>query len=70
MHTEYIPWGSSRIAYTRWGTGGKLLFCLHGYGETGAGFAFLETALGDEYTILAIDMPFHGGTDWKEGLFF
>jgi pimeloyl-ACP methyl ester carboxylesterase len=70
IHTDFIQWGSSRINYSRWGTGPRLLVCFHGYGERGAGFAFLDTALGHDFTILAIDLPFHGDTDWKEGLFF
>jgi len=46
------------------------LLCFHGYGESAESFAFLEDPLGREFTILAMDMPFHGGTEWREGLFF
>jgi len=66
---HFITFGSSRIHYCRWGTGSKLLLCLHGYGETAATFGFLEESLGQTFTMLAIDLPFHGATDWKEGLF-
>ncbi|HMH20481.1 MAG TPA: alpha/beta hydrolase [Puia sp.] len=67
MHTDFPHHGSSRISYSRWGTGDKLLLCFHGYGESGDSFAFLAAALGNEFTILAIDLPFHGQTEWKEG---
>jgi pimeloyl-ACP methyl ester carboxylesterase len=70
MHTPFFHYGSSRIKYSRWGTGNKLLLCFHGYGESADAFAFLEDALGREFTILAIDLPFHGGTEWKEGPLF
>lgn len=30
----------------------------------------LENALGDRYTLVALDFPFHGKTEWKEGLVF
>jgi pimeloyl-ACP methyl ester carboxylesterase len=70
MHTDFLFFASSRISYSRWGTGSKLILCFHGYGESAASFAFLEGPLGREFTILAIDLPFHGQTDWREGLFF
>jgi pimeloyl-ACP methyl ester carboxylesterase len=70
MPTDFAFLGSSRISYSRWGTGNKLLLCLHGYGESAASFAFLEEALGKEFTILAPDLPFHGRTQWKDGLYF
>lgn len=65
---DFIPFRSSRLHYHRWGRGDKLLLCFHGYGESAATFAFLAEALGNEFTILAIDLPYHGGTDWKETL--
>src|SRR5882757_6972898 len=58
------------IHYSRWGTGNKILLCFHGYGESADSFAFLGDALGNEFTILAIDLPFHGRTEWEEGLIF
>jgi len=67
---NFIPFGSSRVCFYRWGKGDKLLLCFHGYGETAASFAFLEEALGSEFTILAVDLPFHGGTEWRETLPF
>lgn len=43
--------------------------CLHGYGESGAHFSFLEKELAlSEYRFLAPDLPWHGDTTWKEGL--
>lgn len=70
MQTDFVFLGSSRISYSWWGTGKKLLLCLHGYGESAASFALLEEALGEEFTILAPDLPFHGGTLWKNELYF
>lgn len=70
MQTGHYDLGKSRIQYCCWGTGPKLLFCFHGYGESANSFSFLEDALGKDHTLVAIDLPFHGQTDWKEGLFF
>lgn len=70
MQTGHYALGKSCIQYSCCGTGPKLLFCFHGYGESANSFAFLEHALGKDYTLVAIDLPFHGQTDWREGLFF
>lgn len=68
MQTASIPFRSSTIQYSYGGSGDQLLVCLHGYGETARSFHFLEPYLPKEYRLLAIDLPFHGGTQWKEGL--
>lgn len=70
MQTASITYRSSHINYSYGGSGEKLLLCLHGYGESEKSFHFLETYLPADYRILAIDLPFHGETSWKEGLNF
>jgi len=67
---HFIPFRSSRIHYSRWGTGDRLLFAFHGYGESAASFGFLEEELGAAFTIVAIDLPFHGETEWEDGFYF
>ncbi|HEY4337944.1 MAG TPA: alpha/beta fold hydrolase [Puia sp.] len=67
----FVVFRSSRFHYSCWGTGSRILFAFHGYGESAESFAFLAEALGRDFTIVAMDMPFHGETEWKEGeLFF
>jgi pimeloyl-ACP methyl ester carboxylesterase len=70
MHEGFVSIGASRLHYSLWGTGDKLLLCFHGYGESAASFAFLEHRLGADFTILALDLPFHGHTEWNGPLFF
>lgn len=67
MQTGYYSLGDSRIHFSYWGRGRTLLICLHGYGESAESFAFLAEAIGGEYTVVAIDMPFHGKTEWRGG---
>ncbi|HVX51260.1 MAG TPA: alpha/beta hydrolase [Chitinophagaceae bacterium] len=67
MQSRFISYKNSSIHYCLFGTGKKLLFCFHGYGEDATGFACLAQGLGTDYTLVAIDMPFHGQTQWKEG---
>jgi pimeloyl-ACP methyl ester carboxylesterase len=61
---------TSRINYLRFGSGPKSAFCFHGYGEEANSFSFLEKYAGDQYTFFAVDLPFHGHTQWNEGLTF
>lgn len=65
-----LQYKESSIAYKIYGHGAKPLFCFHGYGEVAGSFAFLKDKLGVHYTLIAIDMPFHGHTNWKDGLLF
>ncbi|MBL7749136.1 MAG: alpha/beta hydrolase [Chitinophagaceae bacterium] len=61
---------SSRISYLRFGSGLKPVICFHGYGETAISFTFLDKYAGDRFTFFSIDLPFHGETNWQEGLTF
>jgi pimeloyl-ACP methyl ester carboxylesterase len=70
MQTGYYPLRNSRIHYRHWGRGPRLVFAFHGYGESAAAFTFLGEAIGDDFTLVAIDLPFHGQTEWNDGLFF
>lgn len=68
MQSHYITHNNSTIHYKLFGSGPKLLFCFHGYGREADTFSILEKRLGNIFTIVAIDIPFHGRTDWKEEL--
>jgi pimeloyl-ACP methyl ester carboxylesterase len=66
MANAYFSICDSRIHYSFFGTGSSLLFCFYGYGETAASFEFLNEALSRRFTVIAIDLPFHGQTEWRE----
>jgi pimeloyl-ACP methyl ester carboxylesterase len=66
--TQIIQYRNSFINVYFFGKGEKCLFCFHGYGEDGSSFEFLENFLGNEFILVAIDLPFHGRTSWNEGL--
>ena len=68
MESHFISWCSSTLHYKRFGHGAEWLFCFHGYGEEAGSFSVFEPLLKDRFTLVALDMPFHGETDWKEGL--
>ncbi len=46
------------------------MLCFHGYGEEAAAFEFLGKHAGNEFTFFSINLPFHGKTDWKDGINF
>lgn len=70
MEPLELRYNNSTIGYYRFGSGPKLAICFHGYGEEAAVFGFLGKHAGNQYTFISINLPFHGKTEWKEGLFF
>jgi pimeloyl-ACP methyl ester carboxylesterase len=70
MQNSLLQYKNSTISYCRFGAGPKVAICFHGYGEDATTFGFLEKYAGDQYTFVSMDLPFHGKTDWKEGLNF
>lgn len=67
MHTAFIPFKNSQVHYSYSGNGNKIVVCFHGYGETEESFHFLANHLPPSYQLIAIDLPYHGKTAWKEG---
>jgi pimeloyl-ACP methyl ester carboxylesterase len=70
MESFRLTFRNSTIGYCRFGSGPRPAFCFHGFGEDAASFNFLAKYAGDQYTFYGIDLPFHGKTDWKDGLTF
>jgi pimeloyl-ACP methyl ester carboxylesterase len=68
VKTQIIQYKKSFVNVYFFGEGTQWLFCFHGYGEDGRSFEFLKNSLGQTYSLIAIDLPFHGNTRWNEGL--
>jgi pimeloyl-ACP methyl ester carboxylesterase len=66
MESHLLPYKNSYVHYLKFGSGTRFLFCFHGYGEDASSFLLLEKALGPDYIMIAIDLPFHGKTEWNE----
>ncbi len=66
MPSFYLSYANSRFHGIREGTGPQLLLCLHGFGESAAHFLPLVKHMGKRFTLIALDMPRHGHTEWKE----
>jgi pimeloyl-ACP methyl ester carboxylesterase len=67
---KVLIYNNSAINYYCFGHGPQAVFCFHGYGQDAATFHFLDKYMGDRYSFLSIDLPFHGDTVWKDGLCF
>jgi len=66
---ETITYKQHAVHYIKFGQGAKILIALHGYGDTAKLFTKLNTSLSSTYTVYAIDLPFHGKTQWKGKMF-
>ncbi len=61
-----LTYRRSSINYLRFGSGNRCLICFHGFGDRAVIWHHLDKQLGKKFTIIAIDLPFHGHTDWHE----
>ncbi len=67
--TNSITWRQSLIFYNRYGNGDTPVFCFHGYGESAEHYRFLDKEASlQQFSFLAIDLPWHSQTKWKEPL--
>ena len=66
----YLQYKKHRIHYTKFGTGPKLLIVFHGFGDKSELFLRLKEGLEQTYTVVAIDAPFHGDTEWNKSIFY
>jgi len=70
MEGDLINYKNSQISYRHSGSGPKPAICFHGYGEDATSFEFLGNNAGNQFTFYAIDLPFHGRTQWNDELSF
>jgi pimeloyl-ACP methyl ester carboxylesterase len=66
MQAAFIAYGSSRIHYYYLDRGSRLMVCFHGYDENGSGFGILQDVLPPDCSLLSLDLPLHGATQWNE----
>lgn len=69
MKQLFLLYKKSQISYLIFGKGPKVMLCFHGYSEAGNAFSFFETITRNEFTFIAIDLPFHGKTKWIPGTY-
>jgi pimeloyl-ACP methyl ester carboxylesterase len=63
---QYLETAPGSLHYYQAGVGPRLLLAFHGYGGTGAIFQPFVPPVGDQFTMLAPDLPYHGKTHWSK----
>ena len=66
----FLQYKQHQVHYTQFGQGDRLLIVFHGFGDNSELFLKLQSGLEERYTVIAIDAPFHGETQWNRELFF
>jgi pimeloyl-ACP methyl ester carboxylesterase len=66
MERKTLSYRQSSISYLRLGEGERLLFAFHGFGDSAEIWARVQEGFATNFTIIAIDLPFHGHTEWRE----
>jgi pimeloyl-ACP methyl ester carboxylesterase len=61
-----VKYRESTIHYSRWGNGGNVVLAIPGFGEGSESFSCIGKLMASDQTLLAVDLPLHGSTDWKE----
>lgn len=56
---------NNTIHYQQYGLGEKLMFCFHGFADNASLFEDISEVFSSDYTLISIDLPFHGKTVWK-----
>ena len=70
-HTShYFQFRQHEIHFLKFGNGNEKLIALHGYGDSAELFLNVAEVLEKKYSIYALDLPFHGKTNWNESDFF
>ncbi len=69
MLKETLTYQNSTINYLSFGEGSHLLIAFHGFADRANLFTVLAPALGNRFTVVAFDLPYHGDTLWEKQLF-
>lgn len=62
----YIPYGNEQIHFLKYGDGNELVIALHGFADSACLFAPIANHLQENYTLISLDLPYHGDTVWTE----
>lgn len=62
----YIPLGNNKLHYLQTGTGSRVALAIHGYGDNAVLFNPICNYLHNDFTIISLDLPHHGKSDWPD----
>lgn len=65
MRSDYVHINGRKLHFLQWGSGERLLLAFHGYANHAGLFNGLEPLLKDRYTVVSVDLPYHGKSVWE-----
>lgn len=65
MLSAYVHINGRKLHFLQWGSGEKLLLAFHGYANHAGLFNVFEPLLKDRYTVVSVDLPYHGKSAWE-----
>lgn len=66
---HFLQYQEHIIHSIQFGEGNQLLLAFHGYGDSCELFLNLAPSLSKQYTVIALDLPYHGQTQWQSTQF-
>lgn len=69
MQNKTLQLSEGTLAYHEYGNGQQIWIALHGFAQEGRVFAALQAYLPADITLIALDLPWHGASQWKEPIF-
>lgn len=64
-----LDYQGQQLYYHQYGKGDHLVFAFHGFADNGDLFEQVALELADEWTVVALDLPFHGQSVWEGDLY-
>jgi pimeloyl-ACP methyl ester carboxylesterase len=70
MNTRIFSYNNFSLEYKLFGSGNEYMLAFHGMGRTADDFKIFESTLGKRYTIIAINLFFHGNSEYPVNRIF
>lgn len=65
----YLELSDGQVHAWKFGQGAHLLIALHGFSDRGRMFELMAQSMSDRFSLIALDLPFHGQTKWNKSDF-
>lgn len=65
----WVAYENQRVHALRFGSGKRLLIIFHGFADRAELFLKFEEVLTADFDIVAVDLPYHGATEWAKDTF-
>ncbi|AEE50805.1 alpha/beta fold hydrolase [Haliscomenobacter hydrossis] len=69
MQKNVLQLSGGQLHYHQYGTGSRLWIAFHGFAREGRSFASLAHFLPENTCLIALDLPWHGSSEWRETSF-